>query len=54
MFLSMIIPDPNSLGWNIDTCVYSLIDELKHLSLFITLTYDVLRKHDFQMKVALI
>jgi hypothetical protein len=21
MFLSLVIPDPNSLGWNIDVCL---------------------------------
>jgi hypothetical protein len=29
MFLSMVIPDPNSPGQNIDVCLQPLIDELK-------------------------
>ena len=29
IFLSIVIPDPNSLGRNIDVCLRSLIDELK-------------------------
>jgi len=29
MFLSMVIPDPNSLGRNIDVCLRPLIDGLK-------------------------
>jgi hypothetical protein len=28
MFLSMVIPSSNSLGWNIDVCLRQLIDEL--------------------------
>ena len=29
MFLSMVIPDPNSPGHNINVCLRPLIDELK-------------------------
>jgi hypothetical protein len=28
MFLSMVIPSSNSMGWNIDVCLRPLIDEL--------------------------
>jgi hypothetical protein len=31
MFLSMVIPGPNSSGQNIDVCLRPLIDELKQL-----------------------
>jgi len=31
MFLSMVTPSPNTLGWNIDVCLHSLIDEFKQL-----------------------
>jgi hypothetical protein len=31
MFLSMVIPSSNSLGWNIDVCLRPLIDELTQL-----------------------
>jgi hypothetical protein len=40
MFLSMVIPGFNSLGWNIDVCLRSLIDELKQLWLLRALTYN--------------
>jgi hypothetical protein len=29
MFLSMVTPSRNTLGWNIDVCLHSLIDEFK-------------------------
>jgi hypothetical protein len=41
MFLSTIIPDLNILGWNIDVCLWLLIDKLKQLWLSEALTYDV-------------
>jgi hypothetical protein len=31
MFLSTVIPKPNSFGWNIDFYLQPLIDELKQL-----------------------
>jgi len=54
MFLSMIIPSPNSLGWNIDVCLRPLIDELKQLWSSRALAYDESMKHNFLMKIALI
>jgi hypothetical protein len=47
MFLSTIIPDPNSSGQNIDVCLRPLIDELTQLWSFEALTYDVSRKQNF-------
>jgi hypothetical protein len=54
MFLSTVILGPNSQGWNIDVCLYLLIDELKQLWSFGALTYDVLMKQNFQIKATLI
>ena len=54
MFLSMVIPDPNTPGWNIDVCLWPLINELKQLCSFKTLSYDVSRKQKFLMMTALI
>jgi hypothetical protein len=53
MFLSMIIPGPNNLGWNIDVYLRSLIDELMQLRSFRALTYDISRKQNFLMRTAL-
>ena len=53
MFLSTVIPDPNSPGWNIDVYLRPLINKLKQLWLFEALIDGVLRKQIFQMKVAL-
>jgi hypothetical protein len=53
MFLSMIIPGPSSPGWNIDVCLRSLIDELTQLWSSGALTYDISRKQNFVMRVAL-
>ena len=47
MFLSTVIPDPNSLGQNIDVCLRLLIDELTQLWSFEALTYNVSRKQNF-------
>jgi hypothetical protein len=44
MFLSMVIPDPNSPGWNIDVCLRPLIDEWTQLWSSGALTYDISRK----------
>jgi hypothetical protein len=41
MFLSTVIPNLNILGWNIDVCLWLLIDKLKQLWLSRALTYDV-------------
>jgi len=54
MFLSMVIPDPSSLGRNIDVCLHPLIDELTQLWSSGALTYDISRKQNFVMKAALI
>jgi len=53
IFLSTVIPKPNSLGWNIDFYLQPLIDELKQLWSSRALTYDISRKYNFLMKVAL-
>ena len=52
-FLSTIIPDPNSPGWNIDVCLHLLIDEFKQLWSSKALTNDASRKYKFQMKADL-
>jgi hypothetical protein len=54
IFFYMVIPSLNNPSRNIDICLRPLIEELNQLWSFRTLTFDVLRKHDFQMKVALI
>ena len=54
MFLSMVIPCPNSLRQNIDVFLRSLIDELKQLWSSRALTYDVSMKQNFLMKATLI
>jgi hypothetical protein len=53
MFLSTVIPTPNSLRWNIDACLWPLIDELTQLWSSKTLTYDVSMKQNFLMKAVL-
>jgi len=53
MFLSMIIPGPSNPGRNIDVCLRPLIDKLTQLWSSRTLTYDISRKHNFVMRVAL-
>ena len=53
MFLSTVIHNPDSSGRNIDVCLRSLIDELKQLWSFETLTYDVSKKYNFQIKTVL-
>jgi hypothetical protein len=54
MFLSTVIPGPNSSGQNIYVCLRLLINELKQLLSFRALTYDVSRKLNFLMKTTLI
>jgi len=54
MFLSIVIPGPSSPGQNIDVCLRSLIDELTQLWSSGALTYDISRKQNFVMRVALI
>jgi hypothetical protein len=49
----MVIPNPNSPGWNIDVCLRLLIDESMQLWSFGALTYDVSMKQNFLMKAAL-
>jgi hypothetical protein len=44
MFLSTVIPGPNSPSRNIDVCLRSLIDDLTQLWSSRALTYDVLTK----------
>jgi hypothetical protein len=54
MFLFMFIPGPSSPSWNIEVCLQPLIDELTQLWSSGALTYDISRKHNFVMRVALI
>jgi len=53
MFLSTMIPGLNSPDRNIDVCLRLLIDELPQLWSSKALTYDILRKQNFLMRVAL-
>jgi hypothetical protein len=53
MFLSTVIPNPNSPGRDIVFYLRLLIDELKQLWSFGALTYDVSTKHNLLIKVAL-
>jgi hypothetical protein len=53
MFLSTVIPSPNSPGWNIDVCLRLLIDELTLLWSSRALTYDISRKQNYLMRAAL-
>jgi hypothetical protein len=52
-FLSTIILGSNSLGQNIDICLWPLIDELKYLWSSKTSVYDVSRKYNFLTKTTL-
>jgi len=54
MFLSTVIPSPNSPDWNIDVCLRLLIDELTLLWSSRALTYDISRKQNYLMRAALI
>jgi len=53
MFLSTVIPGPSRPGRNIDVCLRPLIDELMQLWSSGALTYDISRKQNFLMRVAL-
>jgi len=53
MFLSMAITGPSRPGRNINICLQSLINELMQLWSSGALTYDILRKQNFLMRVAL-
>jgi hypothetical protein len=53
MFLSTVIPGPSSPGWNIDVYLRLLIDELAQLWSSGALTYDILGKQNFVMRMAL-
>ena len=53
MFLSVIVPGPNNPKNKIDVFLQSLIVELKQLWDVGVQTYDVSRKHNFQMRAAL-
>jgi hypothetical protein len=54
IFLSTVISGPNTPGWNIDVCLWLLIDELTQLWSSEALTYDVSRKQNFLMRATLI
>jgi hypothetical protein len=54
MFLSIVIPNPNTSGRNINVYPRPLINKLNQLWFFRTLTYDVSRKLNFQLKTILI
>jgi len=53
MFLSTMILSLNSPDRNIDVCLRLLIDELTQLWSSGALTYDILRKQNFLMRLAL-
>jgi len=53
MFLSKMIPGPNSPSQNIDICLRSLIDDLTQLWFPGALTYDLLTKQNFLMRATL-
>jgi hypothetical protein len=53
MFLSNAIPGPSNLGQNINVCLRPLINKLTQLWSFRTLTYDISRKQNFVIRVAL-
>jgi hypothetical protein len=53
MFLSMVIPGSSNPGQNIDVCLRLLIDELTQLWSSKALIYDISRKQNFLMRVAL-
>jgi len=53
MFLTWIIPEPKNPKEKIDVHLQPLIDELKLLWNEGVLTYDISRKQNFIMKVAL-
>lgn len=53
-FLSLIIPGPKSPKGNLDVYLQPLIEELKMLWEVGVSTYDVSKKQNFQMKVALL
>jgi hypothetical protein len=52
-FLSTVIPGPSSTGQNIDVYLRPLIDELTQLWSSGALTYDISRKQNFLIRVAL-
>lgn len=54
LFLTLIIPGPNSPGKSIDVYLRPLIDELKMLWNDGVLTYDTHNKQNFMMKAALL
>ena len=53
IFLSTVILGPSSPSKNIDVCLRPLIDELTWLRSSRALTYDISRKQNFVMRVAL-
>jgi hypothetical protein len=54
MFLSTVIPGLSSPDRNVDVFLWLLIDELTQLWSSGALTYDISRKQNFVMRVALI
>ena len=52
--LSLLIPDPTSLGNDIDVYLQSLVEELKELWDVGVKTFDVSSKKSFQMHAALL
>lgn len=53
MFLSLIIPGPDSPKGNLDVYLQPLVEELKRLWDIGVLTYDVSKKQNYNMKAAL-
>ena len=54
MFLSMVIPGPNSPGQNINVFIRPLINNLTQLQSYGVLIYDVSTKQNILMKTVLI
>ncbi|GAU21906.1 hypothetical protein TSUD_34030 [Trifolium subterraneum] len=53
MFLTLIIPGPDSPKGKIDVYLQPLIDELQQLWNYGVVTYDASKKHNFRMRAAL-
>ncbi|XP_050212799.1 uncharacterized protein LOC126664450 [Mercurialis annua] len=53
MFLTVLVPGPNSPKGSLDIFLQPLIAELNHLWEFGTRTYDIHRRQNFQLKAAL-
>lgn len=54
IFLSLLIPGPKNPKNNLDVYMQPLIDELKHLWSVGSLTYDISKKQNFNLRAALL